>query len=144
VARYGLVDRIHLIQSDFFAALRTGDRRPRYDLIVSNPPYVDAEEMAALPPEYAHEPSLGLAAGEDGLDSVLAILHDACAFLADEGLLVVEVGLSEQALQRRFPDIPFLWLDFESGGSGVFLLTRQQLDACRDRFLSPGTSSHHQ
>jgi ribosomal protein L3 glutamine methyltransferase len=136
VERYGMQERVRLIQSDYFANLpqppATG--KAGYDLIVSNPPYVDADEMAALPAEFTHEPVLGLTAGPDGLDSVLAILHDACAFLSDEGILVVEVGMSEDALQTKFPEIPFLWLEFESGGSGVFLLTRGQLAAHREKF----------
>jgi ribosomal protein L3 glutamine methyltransferase len=136
VERYGMQERVRLIQSNYFEKLaaRTAMGDGGYDLIVSNPPYVDADEMAALPAEFAHEPALGLAAGEDGLDSVLAILHDACAFLSDEGILVVEVGMSEQALQKEFPGIPFLWLDFESGGSGVFLLTREELTTHREKF----------
>ena len=138
VERYEIEERVRLIQSDYFANLpqpmATGEAG--YDLIVSNPPYVDADEMAALPAEFTHEPALGLAAGEDGLDSVLAILHDACAFLSDDGILVVEVGMSEQALQEKFPDVPFLWLDFESGGSGVFLLTRKELASHREKFAA--------
>jgi ribosomal protein L3 glutamine methyltransferase len=135
VERYGMQERVRLIQSNYFEKLAaTTADAAGYDLIVSNPPYVDANEMAALPAEFAHEPALGLAAGDDGLDSVLAILHDACAFLSDEGILVVEVGMSEQALQKKFPEIPFLWLDFESGGSGVFLLTREELATHREKF----------
>jgi ribosomal protein L3 glutamine methyltransferase len=131
VRRHAVSDRVRLIRSNLFEALAARAGREPYELIVSNPPYVGEEELAKLAPEYRHEPALGLAAGESGLDSVLAILHDAADFLAHDGILVVEVGASDEALSARLPEVPFVWLDFERGGSGVFLLTRDDLVKCR-------------
>jgi ribosomal protein L3 glutamine methyltransferase len=117
--------RVRVIESDHFRALG----RSSYDIIVANPPYVGARELKSLPPEYRHEPRVALAAGRSGLDSVRVILRDAARHLRARGLLVVEVGNTERALRRAFPRLPFLWLDFERGGGGVFLLTREQLGA---------------
>jgi ribosomal protein L3 glutamine methyltransferase len=123
VTEYALEDRIDLIQSDLFAAL--ADRR--YDLIVSNPPYVNAEAMAALPEEYRHEPQDALASGEDGLKATKVILRDAANHLTDEGMLIVEIGHNREALERVFPDTPFTWLETSTGDEFVFLLKRDQL-----------------
>ena len=107
-----------------------------FDLICSNPPYVSDAEMSALPAEYLHEPDLALRAGTDGLDVVRRILRHAGRHLAPDGVLVVEVGDSEPRLAQAYPSLPFLWLEFERGGGGVFLLTRGQLDRHRRTLTS--------
>jgi ribosomal protein L3 glutamine methyltransferase len=118
ISEHGLDERVNLIQSDVFSALGN----EKYDLIISNPPYVDAAEMAALPPEYSHEPRLGLESGVDGLDCVRVILQHAKKHLTDNGLLILEVGYSADALSAAFPALPFTWIELERGGSGVFAL----------------------
>jgi ribosomal protein L3 glutamine methyltransferase len=123
VAEHGLEDQVEVIQSDLFSALKGR----RYDLIISNPPYVGLEELDNLPAEYHHEPRLGLVAGVEGLDVIVEILRQAGDYLQRDGLLVVEVGNAQYALCEAFPDIPFTWLEFERGGQGVFLLNAEQL-----------------
>lgn len=123
IERHQLQSRVRAVQSDVFSGL-SGQR---YDLIVSNPPYVSHAEMDELPAEYLREPELGLRAGTDGLDVARTILAQAEAHLEPHGLLVVEVGDSEEALCAAFPTVPFVWLDFSSGGGGVFVLSATQL-----------------
>lgn len=131
VLRHQMQDQVHLIQSDLFASIPT----KQYDIIVSNPPYVSQDEMDTLPKEYLHEPSLGLAAGHQGLDMVLPILQEAEKYLKPNGILIGEVGNSEHALADAFPEVPFTWLQFERGGGGVFLLTAEQLRECANYWL---------
>ena len=123
IRAHGLSARIHLIRSDLFAALRGR----RYDLIVSNPPYVSAVELANCPQEYRHEPVIGLYGGEDGLDYIRPILSESASFLAPHGVLVVEVGVARAALLRAYPRTGFIWLDLARGGESVFLLTASEL-----------------
>jgi ribosomal protein L3 glutamine methyltransferase len=123
VERYDMAGQVRTVESDLFSALKG----QRYDIIVSNPPYVDAQDMASLPDEYRHEPALALEAGPDGLDLVLTILYEAMYHLEQNGILVVEVGNSREALEELLPEVPFLWLEFERGGEGVFLLTADKV-----------------
>jgi ribosomal protein L3 glutamine methyltransferase len=123
VRRHRLGARVRVLKSDHFSALRG----QTYDIIVSNPPYVGERELKRLPAEYRHEPRVALAAGPAGLDSVRIILREASRHLRPRGLLVVEVGNTETAVRRAFRQLPFVWLEFERGGGGVFLLTAEQL-----------------
>lgn len=123
IQRLQVEDRVIALQSDLFAAASG-----KYDLIVSNPPYVDADDMACLPDEFHHEPELALAAGNDGLDLVRIMLSQARELLTDNGVLVVEVGNSWPALAEAYPQLPFQWQDFERGGHGVFVLNAADLD----------------
>jgi ribosomal protein L3 glutamine methyltransferase len=125
IARFEVGERVRALRSDLFAGL-AGEQ---YDLIVSNPPYVTLAEVDALPAEYAHEPELGLRAGDDGLDLALKILRDAPEHLSENGLLIVEVGESERALVRLLPEVPFAWVEFKVGQMGVFVVERGDLVA---------------
>ena len=123
VERHALKDRVKLIQSDLFNALTD----QRYDLIVSNPPYVHPQSMAQLPAEYAHEPEMALVAGKDGLGIVDRILREAGDYLVDDGLLVVEVGESAPAVMKKYSALPLMWLSHESGEDSVFLIENRDL-----------------
>jgi ribosomal protein L3 glutamine methyltransferase len=123
IERFDLSERVQSVRSDVFSGVGS----TRYDVIVSNPPYVGSEELSQLPDEYQREPRLGLYGGENGLDIVQRILEGARAHLNPGGILVVEVGNSEDATVDAYPDLPFTWLEFERGGGGVFLLTAEQL-----------------
>lgn len=125
VMDYQLQERVHLMQSDLFNGLAG----KRYDLIVSNPPYVNAESMEQLPEEYRYEPSNALASGADGLGATRQILSRAADYLTDQGILIVEIGHNREALLAAFPRIPFTWLETSAGDAFVFLLTRDQLGA---------------
>ncbi len=123
VTDYDLAERIRLIQSDLWKQLP----KRRYDLIISNPPYVNAESMARLPKEYHHEPRHALASGEDGLDATRTILQQAADYLTEEGLLIVEIGHNRSVLEQAFPKVPFTWLETSVGDEFVFLLKRDQI-----------------
>jgi ribosomal protein L3 glutamine methyltransferase len=123
VERHGVGDQVRLLEGDLWAPVADGS----YDLIVSNPPYVSDAEMADLPPEYSHEPDLGLRSGADGLDFVARILAGARAHLRPGGVLAVEAGGSAEAVAAAWPELPFTWLEFRRGGGGVFLLTTEEL-----------------
>ena len=125
IADYQLNSRVHPIQSNAFTQLKG----KRYDLIISNPPYVDAEAVAALPPEYLHEPEMALGSGEDGLDFTHIILREAKSHLTPEGILVVEIGHNRAALEAAYPSLPFIWLDTAAGDEYVFLLNAADLPA---------------
>jgi len=123
IANYGLQQRVNAIKSDMFSALQG----KQYDLIISNPPYVDAPSMAELPAEYRNEPQLALGSGTAGLDHTHTILREAANYLTDNGVLVVEIGHNRDALLDAYPDLPFTWLEVSSGDEFVFLLTKSQL-----------------
>ncbi|WP_211264684.1 50S ribosomal protein L3 N(5)-glutamine methyltransferase [Gynuella sunshinyii] len=124
ITDYRLEDRVSVLHSDLFSALTEAHQ---FDLIVTNPPYVDAEDFADMPEEYRNEPSLALVSGHDGLDACKEILRRSADHLTEHGVLICEVGNSAGALQEQYPDIPFTWIEFQNGGFGVFLLTKAEL-----------------
>ncbi len=123
VAKHEVEEQLSLYQSDLFSALPA----EKYDLIVSNPPYVAIAEWEQLPAEFLAEPEMGFTGGESGLDLVIKILVDAAEYISEQGVLIIEVGSSAETLQAQFPEVPFYWLNFEQGGDGVFLLTADQV-----------------
>src|SRR5690606_11516562 len=123
IERHGVAARVHAVRSDVYSHLEAR----RYDVIVTNPPYVPGEELETLPEEYRREPQLALFGGADGLDIVRRILSGAAAHLRPGGSLIAEVGNTEAALEAAFPKVPFIWLQFERGGGGVFVLTCDEL-----------------
>ncbi|MDD5268919.1 MAG: 50S ribosomal protein L3 N(5)-glutamine methyltransferase [Methylococcales bacterium] len=132
IENHQISDLVTLYQSDLFSALPID----HYDVIVSNPPYVNLEEWEQLPREFLAEPDMGLKGGQTGLDIVLRILVDADDYLAEQGILIVEVGSSAETLQNTFPEVPFYWLSFERGGDGVFLLTAEQVHDYHELFIA--------
>lgn len=132
IDQHAMSDQVHLYRSDLFASLPC----KKYDIIVSNPPYVSQAEWESLPAEYHAEPALGFQGGDNGLRLVVKLLAEAVNFLSDYGILIVEVGRSAETLQALFPQVPFYWLDFERGGDGVFLLTMEQLSEYHPIFIN--------
>lgn len=131
IKKHELQDQVRAIQSDCWQAI---EPQQQYDLIVSNPPYVGAEEMAGLPAEYRHEPASALEAADNGLALVRQILLNAADYLSDNGLLFVEVGNSDLAVDAAWPDMAFMWLEFESGGHGIFMLDKAQCIEFRQKY----------
>lgn len=131
IAAYELQDQVRVYDSNLFAGLPQGTR---YDLIVSNPPYVDAGDFASMPEEFGHEPELALVSGQDGLDITASLLAEAANWLSEDGLLVIEVGNSEVHLQQQLPEVPFIWLELANGGNGIFCLTAEQCRYWQSRF----------
>jgi ribosomal protein L3 glutamine methyltransferase len=136
MAYHHVGERVRALRSDLFEDLED----TRYDLIVSNPPYVGEDEYAALPGEYGHEPKLGLTSGEDGLDFCLRLLDQAADHLSEDGVLIVEVGNSEHALMTLLPDVPFVWLEFQTGPMGIFALQREDLVEHADAIRKAATT----
>ncbi|PCH53000.1 MAG: 50S ribosomal protein L3 N(5)-glutamine methyltransferase [Cellvibrionales bacterium] len=129
VSEHGLIERVRTVESDLFANISG-----TFDLIVTNPPYVDANDLATMPEEFRNEPSLALASGPDGLDFTRRLLREASAYLNDNACLCVEVGNSRRHLEAEFPQVPFSWVELERGGHGVFVLYRDQLVECAEYF----------
>ena len=130
ITDHGLEQQVIPLRSDLLRDIP----KDKYDLIVTNPPYVDQEDMDSLPEEFRHEPELGLAAGSDGLKLVRRILANAPDYLKDDGILICEVGNSMIHMEEQYPHIPFMWLEFANGGHGVFMLTREQFVDCAEDF----------
>lgn len=130
IENHGLLSRVFPIQSDVFS----GIEEQRYDLIVTNPPYVDQEDVDSLPQEFLHEPAMGLGSGNDGLDITRKILAQSANHLNDDGILICEVGNSQIHIESVYPEVPFTWLTFERGGHGVFLITKAQLEQYKEIF----------
>lgn len=131
IARYDLQERVEAIDSDLFSHLSG----KQYDLIVSNPPYVDANDLATMPAEYQAEPAIALGSGDDGLDITRRLLREASEYLTPNGIMVIEVGNSWVNLEAAFPTVPFLWIEFAEGGHGVFLIRRDELVQYQAEFL---------
>ena len=142
IDQHELWGRVQMMRSDLFEALDELPEAPKYQLILSNPPYVDAEDMSDMPDEFVHEPELGLAAGDDGLDLARVILARAGDFLGEQGWLVLEVGNSHWALREAYPQVPFIWPEFALGGHGVMLLDAENCRKYQTLFQNQLKSQH--
>jgi len=131
IQRHGVADRVVIQQSDVFDQIIP----QQYDLIVTNPPYVDKADIDNMPAEYLAEPAIALGAGDDGLDITRRLLRGAADFLNDTGMMIVEVGNSCENVETAFPHVPFMWLTFESGGHGVFVISKHELIAYQAEFV---------